>query len=511
MLDPAPAPDPTSLETLSTLKLAAEALLLVVDAVDDKGLVYLLGELSEELSEQRWHEAALVRDALLEQLPEAFHDHVRYACAAGGFPGAAADIACRYASIAQDLTHWLREEGWKFVSPNDDERDPVAEVAERLRTVAGMVLGWGAVAQGRTSEGLSSGHPADHAASIATLTDATVWHGVMSAAWKTGFERALRHERRMKKMADAATRSIDEERAAAARGEAAKVDGVVVVRAIGSPDSSGGKEAGKAIASILGKALPVVKASTVKVEAVRIALSSEFPHGASIIQSLLADIRPDQPIRLRPTVLLGDPGGGKSRLARRLLEELGIPVGTLDAATTADHGVTGSPRRWASGYPSMPVTLIERHGTASVGVIVDELEKAGRTTAGSIHEPLLSLLEKSTAAAWRDQYLDAEVDVSHVTWLFTANGLEGIPLPLRNRVRILRLPLPGREHVPALAARVMRDLLADQGIDPAWELPLDGEEIAALQQVCGEEVSVRTLQRYVEGILEARTQTATRN
>jgi ATP-dependent Lon protease len=210
-------------------------------------------------------------------------------------------------------------------------------------------------------------------------------------------------------------------------------------------------------------------------------------------------------------VLVGEPGGGKSRLVRRLFDLLGVGYGSLDAGTCADHAITGCPRRWSSGYPSLPIVTIERYGTANPGIVIDEIEKAGRTTAGSMHDALLSLLEPTSSKRWRDQFLDSEVDVSHVSWAFTANSLDGIPGPLRNRLRVVRMPRPGREHVPALAGFVLRDLLDERGVDPRWEPSLDGEEIAALGRTVGEDVSIRTLRRYVEGLLDARNTTATRN
>jgi ATP-dependent Lon protease len=230
-----------------------------------------------------------------------------------------------------------------------------------------------------------------------------------------------------------------------------------------------------------------------------------------VIGALLSDLSPGKPIRFRPTVVVGEPGGGKSRLVRRLCEELGLPFGTFDAASADDHGITGSARRWASGYPSLPVSTAERHRVANPAILVDEIGKAGRSSAGSVHDPLLALIERSTARAWRDHYLDAEVDVSHVSWLFTANALEGIPPSLRNCLRVLGMPRPGREHVPALAGFVLRDLLRERGIDPAWEPPLDGEETAAQVAAWGEAGSVRDLQRYVEAVLDARVHAATRN
>ena len=134
------------------------------------------------------------------------------------------------------------------------------------------------------------------------------------------------------------------------------VDRVVVVPVIGSADSSIGREVGRALKSVIGVALPLVYASHDQVEAARAALVAEMPHAAHVINSMLSDVQRDKPIRLRPTVLLGAPGGGKSRLARRLCEELGLPFGTLDAATTADQSVVGCPRRWTGGHPSQPVS-----------------------------------------------------------------------------------------------------------------------------------------------------------
>ena len=230
------------------------------------------------------------------------------------------------------------------------------------------------------------------------------------------------------------------------------------------------------------------------------------------VDALLGDISPGEPIRFQPTVLVGDPGGGKSRLVRRMLDLLGVGW--------SRHSMRPRRRTWGSSDARGAGPAATRRSRSSTdraarhrepGIVVDEIEKAGRSTAGSIHDPLLSLLETVTARTWRDQFLDAEVDVSHVSWLFTANTLDRIPGPLRNRLRVLRMPRPGREHVPVIAAQVLRELLAERGIDPRWEPPLDGEEIAAILGAVGEDVSVRDLQRFVAGILDARAKGATRN
>ena len=188
----------------------------------------------------------------------------------------------------------------------------------------------------------------------------------------------------------------------------------------------------------------------------RSSTSSRTP--SHVIDALLCDIRPAirsdfSPPSLSATRAAARPGwSAHARPARHRLV-------VLDAATTTDLGIIGSPRRWASGYPSLPILTVERHGVANPAIIVDEIEKAGRSTAGSIHDPLLSLLEKGTARRWRDQFLDTEVDVSTRELALHRQRLAGIPGPLRNRLRILRMPRPGREHVPVIAAQVLRELL----------------------------------------------------
>ncbi|WP_019995466.1 AAA family ATPase [Aureimonas ureilytica] len=240
-------------------------------------------------------------------------------------------------------------------------------------------------------------------------------------------------------------------------------------------------------------------------------LLEEHPHAAAVIDRMLGDLAEGHSVRIRPVILVGPPGAGKSRLCRDVLDALGIPFAPIDAGTTMDHGLTGSARRWHGAHPSVPLRLFAQHKVANPGILVDELEKAGRSSAGAIHDPMLSLLEPLSARSWRDHFLDAELDASHLVWLCTANSTAGIPGPLLNRLRVLRVPLPAAAHVPALADRIRRDLLRERSLDPGMEPPLDAEEIEALVAAFGREGSLRDLRRYVEALLDARASMAKRN
>ncbi|MXQ10452.1 AAA family ATPase [Microvirga makkahensis] len=505
-----PPPDFEPLETLRGCRTPAMTLEDAVKGVSNDRHREFLKQLRQVLSDGDVDAAISMRDFLLSEIP-AYRDHVRMACAVSGVPGEAAIVAAGYAAICQDLAHWLRNDAKKI--PHDipgETPEEVLRVEDRLRGAVAAVVGWAAVADGRTAEDCASDRPADSAYMIGAIVERTLWDAGEAAAVQNAFERGRNHERRLIKQAEKAKAEAE---ALTEPDWAVNSDdnGVVVIRSVGSPTTAGGAEAMKTVKSIFRKPLPLATADIAELAAARETLVCEFPHGTSVIDALLLDVQPGRPISLRSTVLLGEPGGGKSRLARRFLEVLKIPYGTADASTSSDHGITGTRRGWHGAHPSLPVTIIERTGTANPAIVVDELEKAGRSSAGSMHDALLSLVERSTAKAWRDQFLDADVDVSHLSWVFTANALEGIPMPLRNRLRILRLPRPGSEHIPALAALVLRDLLQERGVDPAWEPPLDGEEIAALVESCGENVSIRNLRRFVEGILDARRRMATRN
>jgi hypothetical protein len=280
---------------------------------------------------------------------------------------------------------------------------------------------------------------------------------------------------------------------------------LVVERIAGSTTYA--KDVAGSVKDIVGKdVLLALAPSADEIRRIRKELVVAWPHAAPIIDTILTDVVPGRALRIRPTMVVGSPGAGKSRLLRTLLQRLCIPFATLDAASCADHAVTGSPRRWSHSYPSLPVSTIMATSVANPCLLLDELEKAGRTSAGSLHDPLLGLLERDTARTWRDQYLDAQVDVSWVQWLFTGNTVSGVPAPLLNRLRVLRMPSPATEHVSALTRTLLADIREERQLDSRLEPELDAVEAAAVATAfaASKGASLRALRRIVEAALNAR-------
>lgn len=279
--------------------------------------------------------------------------------------------------------------------------------------------------------------------------------------------------------------------------------GVVVLREVGGTSMSNtGKEVKAEFRKMLGKPLPLAPVGDLA--AARRRLHAEFPHAAQQIDVLLSDLSGAEYVRFRPTLFVGEPGGGKSRLVRRLAEALGVALHRFDGAGSADNAFGGTPRRWASGEHSVPLEAVRRHVIANPVVLVDEIDKHGRSRHnGSLGEALMPFLEVETARSYPDPYVQSEVDLSHVSYLLTANKDEDLPPPLRDRLRIIRLPRPTIDHMPALARGIVADVAGERGGDPRWWPELDDVELAIAAELWAGG-SVRKLRAIVERLLAAR-------
>lgn len=278
--------------------------------------------------------------------------------------------------------------------------------------------------------------------------------------------------------------------------------GVVVVRLIGNAGTTEGRRVVKEFDKIIGRSLPLIE--TPNLAKVRSALVSEFPYASNAIDRILNDLAASRHVRFRPTIFVGKPGSGKTTFAGRLFDVLGIQHTVYSCGGVSNSSLAGTPRRWSTGEPSLPVSLVTRWQTAAPGIVLDETEKAGTSRHnGNLLDSLLGLLEPRSSSAWHDPYIQAEVDLSHVLWIGTANSLDGVPGPLRDRCRIIVFPEPQAEHLDALAPVLLQKVVAAKGLDVRWAVPFDGDELEALRRVWPGG-SIRLLTKLIEGLLGAR-------
>ncbi len=215
---------------------------------------------------------------------------------------------------------------------------------------------------------------------------------------------------------------------------------------------------------------------------------------------LLAGLVEGQPIRMRPLVLVDEPGGGKSRLARRLAELLSVLMQRFDGGASSDSAFGDTPRRWSTGEPSMPLLAVKRFRVANPWIQIDELEKAGRSSQnGALVDALLGFLEPASKM-YPDPYVQSEVNLPWLGYIATMNDATLMPAPLRDRFRIVRLPTSRIEHLPQLARAIVGDIAAADPLGPEWTAPLDDGELAIAEDLWRGD-SVRLLVRVVDTIV----------
>jgi hypothetical protein len=294
----------------------------------------------------------------------------------------------------------------------------------------------------------------------------------------------------------------DDEPAAPPRGVDLGPGVMVLVKTGGTMTTYAGREVEREFKAIVGKRLPLVVAAGIA--GVRSKLREEFPHLHTQIDVLLSDLAEGEPIRLRPTLLVGAPGGGKSRLARRISQVIGVGLHRYDGATSMDNAFGGTARRWSTAEHCVALEAIRRHAIANPLILIDEIDKAaadGRN--GSLGHALIPFLESETARSFPDPYVQADIDVSHVSYLLTANDDTALPGPLRDRLRVLRLPEPTLDHMIQLARGIIADIARENGGDERWFPDLEDGELAVVEGLW-RGGSVRRLRAIVERILARR-------
>lgn len=216
-------------------------------------------------------------------------------------------------------------------------------------------------------------------------------------------------------------------------------------------------------------------------------------------------------LSLRPMLLVGPPGSGKTHFARRLGELSGCGNAVLSfAGVNSNAELAGNPRGFRHQQPTFPACVIQAAGKANPFIIIDEVEKACVGQSGDPVATLLGMLERSTARRFFDGCLAAEIDLGHVNWVLTANSIARLPEPLLSRLQIVEVAGPGPEHAEMVLAALWRNVAHDVGLSPAALPRLEAAAEAQLLRLFRHTRSVRRLRRAIETVVAVSTRHAPR-
>lgn len=250
-----------------------------------------------------------------------------------------------------------------------------------------------------------------------------------------------------------------------------------------------------------GKPLPLTPAPDPATFAAE--LNAAYPWARDVTEQYAMDLVGASFASIRPRTLVGGAGGGKTSYARAVFRALGLQDIVHSAGGQMDGGgFSGTSRTWSTWRLSVPAQGCLRFRSASLGIVIDEIEKASPDRRyGRLDETLLPYLER-TAGAIQDPALECPLDLSGVSYILTANSVEGVARPLLDRAPSVQWPMPRREDMPIVAAAILAEIREEQGLDPAWCPDLDGDELDALSAWKGG--SLRPLRRMVRTVVASR-------